>query len=523
MNLLGGIFVMIVSIFMFAHKSDSAKILGIFVGAGKTHSLLGNVLMQYLAEAGHEVVLITEFEDQNMQDIKYEQIIVHEDEHSDSLFNAIKETNHNPFYVIDRIYQNSKQIIPKVYENTEVKALLNRTFDLIIVEQIFMNSLGVFAWHFQAPLVVFHPFRADSLVNSYVGNPNFPSFIPEFPAPYDSVMNFLVRCANAVLYIYNLLFKEFVCLEEQNEIMKKYFPQAPDLSEIAYNTSMILLNSDLSTDQPIPKVPNMIDIGGFHITTPKSLPPDVLSFLNKSVKGVVFVRLDPLTSNYLSEETRRLLVSVFSSFKHDFLWQWDEERVPDQPPNLLMRKSLSPQDVLANPNVKLYIHLGDSQHLIEGINYGIPQLLLPLLDEQYYNAAEAQQNGYAWKIAFPDITESDLSWAINELLDNRKYTNESLRRSKIFKEKLISPKKAMLYWIDYVIQTEGAEHLRSAALKYSWYQLFMLDIFGFFLASILVIIILLILIIKLICRKCCPCCKKKEESDYISVNEHTVL
>lgn len=49
----------------------------------------------------------------------------------------------------------------------------------------------------------------------------------------------------------------------------------PDLTPIdvlAYNISLILVNSHFSVNYPRPLVPNIIEVAGLHIDTPRPLP-----------------------------------------------------------------------------------------------------------------------------------------------------------------------------------------------------------------------------------------------------------
>jgi hypothetical protein len=78
----------------------------------------------------------------------------------------------------------------------------------------------------------------------------------------------------------NLLF-----FPAQNKIMKKYFPDAPDLDVLNYNASLVLVNSHISTNKPVPRVPSMVDIGGFHINPPKKLPKDLQEYLDSAKRG----------------------------------------------------------------------------------------------------------------------------------------------------------------------------------------------------------------------------------------------
>lgn len=53
----------------------------------------------------------------------------------------------------------------------------------------------------------------------------------------------------------------------------------PRLSEIAKNTSLVLVNSHPILNRPRPQVPAVIDVGGMHVKKEKKLP-DVSMVLN---------------------------------------------------------------------------------------------------------------------------------------------------------------------------------------------------------------------------------------------------
>ncbi|XP_045460945.1 UDP-glycosyltransferase UGT5-like isoform X2 [Harmonia axyridis] len=409
-----------------------------------------------------------------------------------------------------RIYNNSKSIIPKVFGDSQVQQLLNETFDLVIIEEVFVDALKVFAWHFKAHLIVFHPHRSNFWVNDNMGNPCLPAYISEYPSTFGVAKNFIERVENVMLYVLQVVFKEFVYLKEHSEISQKYFPSSPQLSDIVYNTSLAFMNSDISIHQSVPTLPNMIDIGGFHIKNPKPLPIDVLKFCNNSTKGVVFIDMDFVTSSYMHENIRNSMMNVLSKLHYNVLWIWDEMNFPNKPSNLMLQYTLPLGDVLAHPNIKLFIHLGNMKDIIESVFYGVPQLLIPVLDDQLYDTAQAQYYGYAKLLPYSKLNEKSFHSAVEEILNNTKYTEESQRRSKILKEKPISSKKIVAFWIDNVLRTNGASYMRASSLDYPWYQLYLIDVLGMFFGIILIVILLLKMVINFICRICCRCKRKKD-------------
>lgn len=66
---------------------------------------------------------------------------------------------------------------------------------------------------------------------------------------------------------------------------------------------------------------------------------------------------------------------------------------------------------------------GGLNSLQEAIFHGVPVLGLPLGSDQNLNIGRAIQDGYALKLEWTDITEETLSLALDNLLNDPKYSN----------------------------------------------------------------------------------------------------
>lgn len=68
-------------------------------------------------------------------------------------------------------------------------------------------------------------------------------------------------------------------MRPSNTLAREFFgADMPDLDDLAYNTSLLLVNSHFSINQARPTVPNFIEVGGLHINDPQPLS-DVRSLL----------------------------------------------------------------------------------------------------------------------------------------------------------------------------------------------------------------------------------------------------
>lgn len=67
-------------------------------------------------------------------------------------------------------------------------------------------------------------------------------------------------------------------------IGRNYFGQdAPEADELMKKISLIFVNSHFTFNQPRPWIPNLIEIGGIHVTDPKPLPEVIRINISKKL------------------------------------------------------------------------------------------------------------------------------------------------------------------------------------------------------------------------------------------------
>lgn len=316
-----------------------------------------------------------------------------------------------------------KDLTRNTFNHPNVQKLLksNEKFDAVIVEQFNFDALKVLAHHYNAPLIVLSSIGANRLVNLFVGNPGPTSYIPEIFLSYSDHMTFSERVKNTLLGLVTDVYRHLFYFPEQNQIMHEFFPNAPHLDDIIYNTSMVLLNSHVSTNQPKPYVPAMVEVGGYHIKPPKKLPKDLQEFLDGAKEGVVYFSMGSnIQSATMPKDKKEIIVKALSKLKQKVLWKWEEDTLPGKPENVKTGKWLPQNDILAHPNVKLFITHGGLLSTTETIYHGKPILALPIFGDQKMNAQQAVNNGFGLRLSFSALTEEDFSNSLNELLANPK-------------------------------------------------------------------------------------------------------
>lgn len=242
--------------------------------------------------------------------------------------------------------QNSEDTL----NHTNVQNLLKsgETFDIVIVEQFVNDALKALAHHFKGHLIIYSTVGPNAWINPMVGNPSPSSYISDMMLSYAPKMSFCERMKNSIMSVLHQINNHLVFYPMQNRLIHKYLPDSPDLSVLNYNASLVLLNSHISTSsQAVPHVPNMIEIGGYHVKPPTKLPPDLQQFLDNATEGVVYFSMGSnLKSKDFPPEKRDAILKVFSKLKQKVLWKWEDDSLPGQPANVKLGKWLPQQSIL---------------------------------------------------------------------------------------------------------------------------------------------------------------------------------
>ncbi|EDW76284.2 uncharacterized protein Dwil_GK14744 [Drosophila willistoni] len=275
--------------------------------------------------------------------------------------------------------------------------------------------------------------------------------------------------------------------------------EMPKYEDLTKNVSLIFFNSHSLSEGPIrPNLPGIIEIGGIQVKDqPDPLPNDIANFLDNSKHGAILFSLGSnVRSSHLSQEVVTSMYRVLSGLKQNVIWKWDEmENIPGNSSNIMFSKWLPQDDILAHPNIKLFITHAGKGGIIESQYHGKPMLALPVFADQPYNAAVMVNLGFGLSLEMIKFEETLFKDRLNEVLDNPKYTQSVENFSRLYRDRPLTARETVLYWTEYVLRHHGAKHLQSPIVHMSFIEANNLDIFGIFL-SILVVNILFIQFLK---------------------------
>lgn len=195
------------------------------------------------------------------------------------------------------------------------------------------------------------------------------------------------------------------------------------------------------------------------------------------------------------------------------IWKFEEESIPNLPENVLIRKWLPQTDILAHPNIVLFISHGGMFSNFEAINYGIQMIVIPLGGDQFRNAFRAEQAGYAKVLHFRDITHESLKGTLGEMLTDNKYAVRAKEISSIFRDNLVHPMDEFFWWIEHVIKFRGAKHLKSHAAEMSLFTYLLVDVMLVNVIALIIFAFGIYFVIKKLCCKTKTIDEKKEKTN----------
>lgn len=182
--------------------------------------------------------------------------------------------------------------------------------------------------------------------------------------------------------------------------------------------------------------------------------------------------------------------------------KWDTENLPfKKPENVHIGKWLPQDDILAHPNLRLFISHCGAGSVSEARYHGVPILAMPLFADQFTNAKSIVSEGWSIQIKFGDLTESILSDAIKEILTNAKYKNIVQKQSKVFRDRPQSALDTAVFWTEYVLRHNGAWHMQSPAVHLNFLQQNSLDVIAFLVIFIYIVIKVFVALMRFLVHK----------------------
>ncbi|XP_046981628.1 UDP-glucosyltransferase 2-like [Schistocerca americana] len=473
----------VVLVVCLAGQCESARILCLMTTVSRSHHIFNRALTLELAKRGHQVTVFAPDREKkpvpNLREILIEG--AYEAIHEDYDYESFAEVSQ--MGMVGEIFTWGLTTCRHTLSSKGARQLLelakNETFDLVITEVALPECVLGFVSKFGNPPVIgITAYACPPWANDLTGNFQNPSYVNTYTLPLTDHMTFTQRMQNFLLDTYVGLYRRFLYMPEQNELSRKFFGDSTPLpSEIEKNVSFVMVNTHFSTDYPKPLVPAIIEIGGLQAKPPQPLSKDLKEFLDSAKDGAIFMSLGSnIRSDKLDEASRRAFLEAFATLPHKVLWKWESDSLPGQPPNVKIIKWAPQNDILAHPNVKVFISHGGMLSTMEAVYHGVPVVGVPFLADQYANLRKNVAKGAAVKLDTLRLTKESVLEGINKILKNPSYEQRMKQLSAIYRDRPQTALETAVWWTEYALRHQGAPHLRCASLDLHWFQRWLLDV-----------------------------------------------
>ncbi|XP_034482868.1 UDP-glucuronosyltransferase 2B1-like [Drosophila innubila] len=463
--------------FKSAPQSEGAKILTTLGFPGRSQYIFVETYLKELAARGHEVTVISPFKEKPVPNVRFITAPkIHE--YYDKMLKSYKTLGFwSRFKEFSWIFST---VCECILSDESVQQLMKsgETFDLFLAEMVQTESIFGLAQHFNATLMGFSSYGNDYIIDELMGNISPLSYNPHITSPRSNTMTFYERLENRWdIWMEKLAF-HLIHTPVMREQYAKYFPNAKKtLSELMDSFELILLGQHFTLSYARPYMPNMIEVGGIHISNkPKPIPEDIKQFIESAPEGVIYFSLGSnVKSKNLPKETREILLKVFGGLKQRVLWKFEDDQLPNKPRNVFISKWFPQSDILAHPKVRLFISHGGLLSTIESVYYGKPILGLPVFYDQFMNVKRATDMGYCLGLDLLNLKQSELEQTINTLLTTPRYAQAAVLISQRYKDQPETALDRAIWWTEYVIRHKGTPHMRATSRNMSFVQLHGLD------------------------------------------------
>ncbi|XP_014415160.2 UDP-glucuronosyltransferase 3A1 isoform X1 [Camelus ferus] len=367
-----------------------------------------------------------------------------------------------------------------------MNSLKNENFDLVVVET-FDYCPFLVAEKLGRPFVSFLP---TSFGTVDFGPPSPLSYVPVFHSLLTDRMDFWGRVKNFLMF-FNFCMRQRRIHSAFDKTIKEHFPEGsrPVLSHLLKKAELWFVNSDFAFEFARPLLPNTVYVGGLLAKPIKPVPQEFENFIAKfGDSGFVLVTLGSMVSVIQSQEVPKEMNAAFASLPQGVIWKYKASHWPKDiklAANVKLVDWLPQNDLLGHPHIRLFVTHGGMNSVMEAIQHGVPMVGIPILGDQYENMLRVEARNFGVSIRLKQLKAETLALKMKQVMEDKRYKSAVVAASIIRRSHPLTPAQRLVGWIDHILQTGGAAHLKPHALQQPWYEQYLLDVLLFLLVATL--------------------------------------
>ncbi|XP_019488517.1 PREDICTED: UDP-glucuronosyltransferase 3A1-like [Hipposideros armiger] len=390
-------------------------------------------------------------------------------------------------------------------------SLKNENFDLVIVES-FDYCTFLVAEKLGKPFVSILP-TTFGMVD--FGLPSPVSYVPIAHSLLTDCMDFWGRVRNFLMF-FGFSMRQWQILSTFDNTIKEHFPEGsrPVLSHLLKKAELWFVNTDFAFEFSRPLLPNTVYVGGLMARPIKPVPQEFETFIAKfEESGFVLVALGSVFNIAQFQKSLKEMNSAFARLPQGVIWKCNPAQWPQDvklAANVKIVTWLPQNDLLAHPRIRLFVTHGGLNSVMEAIQHGVPMVGVPSFGDQPENMVRVEAKKLGVSIPFNQIKAETLALKMKQVIEDKRYKSAAVAASVIRRSHPLTPAQRLVGWVNHILQTGGAAHLKPHAFQQPWYEQYLLDVFLFLLVVLLVTVWLCGKLLVMVARWLCVARKLKK-------------
>lgn len=257
-------------------------------------------------------------------------------------------------------------------------------------------------------------------------------------------------------------------------------------------------------------LPNVIQVGGLQLHDAQPLSGTLQDFMDGATEGAILVSFgSSINPDQMPEEKLAMFIETFKQLDMKVVWKWDKH-IPHLPPNVMLSSWLPQQDLLAHPNLKVFVTHGGLGSVVEAIYHKAVIVGIPLSNDQKPNLLRATSHGYAVTLDWDQLNADQLVTNIKKAMNDKTMKENLERVHRIYMDREERPALKAAWWVEYVCRHQGANWLKSVGEEVSFVQYHHLDLLFLLLLVLLASLLATFYFWRAVFRCCCVRKQKRD-------------
>uniref|UniRef100_A0A673TGJ8 glucuronosyltransferase n=1 Tax=Suricata suricatta TaxID=37032 RepID=A0A673TGJ8_SURSU len=200
--------------------------------------------------------------------------------------------------------------------------------------------------------------------------------------------------------------------------------------------------------------------------------------------GFVLVALGSMVSTFQTKDLLKEMNSAFARLSQGVIWKYKASYWPKDvklAPNVKIVDWLPQNDLLAHPRIRLFVTHGGMNSIMEAIQHGVPMVGISLFGDQPENLNRVEARKFGVSLQLKQINREILAVKMKQVIEDKRYKSAVVAASIIRRSHPLTPAQRLVGWIDHILQTGGAAHLKAHGLQQPWHEQYLLDVILFLL------------------------------------------